>query len=215
MSKRNFLLGKGERLTEPVIVPSGGGAKESPYTFYEAKERLQPMLDNLASKVRSLPDEVCPGGLTVATITLNPEYIAKSYHPTELLRSVGLTSIGSRRRTIIPEKKSKNREPVSASTTELFVVGQKATFIRWANQFDNWNQMTPGANQIVEIEEINFLDSEDKLKSVTNDNVESVFEVVLHGFEDQSENVYLIAFKRYLQSLGIEALFQKRFYAGN
>ncbi|MBJ2126592.1 S8 family peptidase [Flavobacterium sp. IB48] len=214
MSKRNFLLGKGERLTEPVIVPSGGGAKESPYTFYEAKERLQPMLDNLADKVRSLPDDICPGGLTVATITLNPEYIAKSYHPTELLRSVGLTSIGSRKRTITPEKKSKNREPLSASTTELFVVGQKATFIRWANQFNTWDQTMPGANQIVEIEQINFLDSEDKLKSITSDKNESVFEIVLHGVEDHLENAYLIAFKKYLHSLGVEASFDKRFFAG-
>ncbi|MFP5438965.1 MAG: S8 family peptidase [Bacteroidia bacterium] len=215
MSKRNFLLGKGERLTEPVVVPSGGGPKESPYTFYEAKERLQPMLDNLASKVRSLSDDVCPGGLTVATITLNPEYIAKSYHPTELLRSVGLTSIGSRKKNITPEKKSKNREPISASTTELFVVGQKATFIRWASQFDTWGQTTPGASQIVEIEEINFLEPEDKLKSVDTNNIDqSVFEVVLHGFEDQSENGYLLAFKKYLKSLGVESSFQKRFYAG-
>lgn len=214
MSKRNFLLGKGERLTEPVIVPSGGAAKESPYTFYEAKERLQPMLDNLADKVRSLPDEICPGGLTVATITLNPEYIAKSYHPSELLRSVGLTSIGSRKRNIIPEKKSKNREPLSASTTELFVVGQKATFIRWASQFNTWDQTMPGANQIVEIEQINFLDSEDKLKSISSGKNESVFEIVLHGVEDHLENAYLIAFKKYLYSLGVEASFDKRFFAG-
>lgn len=214
MSKRNFLLGKGERLTEPVIVPSGGAAKESPYTFYEAKERLQPMLDNLADKVRSLPDEICPGGLTVATITLNPEYIAKSYHPTELLRSVGLRSIGSKKRNITPEKRSKNREPLSASTTELFVVGQKATFIRWANQFNTWDQTIPGASQIVEIEQISFLDSEDKLKNIDADISESVFEIVLHGVEDHLENAYLIAFKKYLLSIGIEASFDKRFFAG-
>ena len=37
MSKRNFLLGKGERLTEDIVVRSGGAPKAAPYTFAEAR----------------------------------------------------------------------------------------------------------------------------------------------------------------------------------
>ena len=44
MAKQNFLLGKGERLTTDIVIPSGGGPKEAPYTFEEARGRLTPMV---------------------------------------------------------------------------------------------------------------------------------------------------------------------------
>lgn len=55
MAKRNFLLGKGERLTEQVRVPSGPVNKVAPYTFSEAKDRLQPMLDRVVKDIVNLP----------------------------------------------------------------------------------------------------------------------------------------------------------------
>jgi hypothetical protein len=39
MTKRNFLLAKGERLTKDVIVRTGSQPKEAPYTFAEARAR--------------------------------------------------------------------------------------------------------------------------------------------------------------------------------
>src|ERR1700676_1958856 len=98
MAKRNFLLGKGERLTSDVKVPSGKVIKLSPYTFAQAKERLQPMLSEMTAAMDAIPNAACPNDQAVATITLNPEYIAKSYYPGDLLRSVGLETVGSRSR---------------------------------------------------------------------------------------------------------------------
>src|SRR5690349_3475202 len=109
MIKRNFLLGKGERLTEDIKVGSPPVTKVAPYTFDEAKKRLQPMLQEVAAEIDNLPAEACPDDLAVAKITLNPEFIAKTYFPSELLRSVGLTTVGSRARSITPEKRSKGR----------------------------------------------------------------------------------------------------------
>ncbi len=39
MAKKNFLLGKGERLTEDVRIILGGNIKFTPYTFSEAKNK--------------------------------------------------------------------------------------------------------------------------------------------------------------------------------
>ena len=47
--KRNFLLGKGERLTEEISVKSGGAQKDNPYSFKEAKMRLGIMLSEATS----------------------------------------------------------------------------------------------------------------------------------------------------------------------
>lgn len=191
MAKKNFLLGKGERLTEQVRVPSGGGDKVAPYTFSEAKERLQPMIEKVVGDLTSLPTDACPEDYAIVLITLNPEYIAKTYHPSELLRAVGLDTVGSRSRRVLPEKRSKDREPEETVTTELFVCGKRQSFIKWAEEFPKWNEFYPGARQIVEIEEISFPQPATKIKNVNIESSKTVYEVVLHLNEEASEGGYL------------------------
>lgn len=214
MAKKNFLLGKGERLTEQVRVPSGPVNKIPPYSFSEAKVRLQPMLENVVESLDQLPSYACPDDLAVATITLNPEYIAKTYYPADLLRSVGLTAVGSRARKITPEKKSNNRIPEETTTTELFVIGKRLAFRNWAHEISNWNESSSGAKEIIEIEEINFPSASNKIKNIETDHEQIVYEVVLHLDEESSESRYLELFKKYLESIGINALFERRFYSG-
>ncbi|RYD55625.1 MAG: S8 family peptidase [Sphingobacteriales bacterium] len=213
--KQNFLLGKGERLTENVVINTGGGPKIPPYTFGEAKARLQPMLDNVVKQIDALPDEACPNDYAMATLTLNPEYIAKSYHPKELLRAVGLEAVGSRSRRITPENRSKGREPEETVTTELFVVGKRQAFRRWATDLSKWQEsLSPGANQIVELEEVSFPKASSKLKGTKDAAANDVFEVVLHMTEDDGETGSLGEFKQYLGKLKINTRFDRRFYAG-
>jgi len=214
MAKKNFLLGKGERLTEDVRIQLGGATKISPYTFFEAKVRLQPMLNKIIQEIEKIPNDACPNDYVVATMTLNPEYLAKSYYPSELLRSVGLSVVGSRSRNVLPEKKSKEREPVEAVTTELFVVGKRLSFNKWATELPSWNEKMSGAKQIVEIEELAFPCPETKIKNIINSREIIVFEVVLHLCEDKAERSYLNLFKLYLHKKGVSSTFQKRFYAG-
>src|SRR5438876_1012596 len=119
MTKRNFLLGKGERLVEKVVGARGSGPKSHPYTLIEAQERLAPMLTKVVRGIDHLPPEACPSDRAVATLTLNPEYIAKSYFPDHLLKSLGLEAVGSRPRRVTPDKRSRGREPEETLTTEL------------------------------------------------------------------------------------------------
>jgi len=120
MAKQNFLLGKGERLTSDIVVKSGGGPKEAPYTFSEAQRRLTPMIAETSSKLDELPADACPRDEAVISLTMNPEYIAKSYFPIELIRDVGIEVIGSRPQKMTPEKRSRGREVTETVTTELF-----------------------------------------------------------------------------------------------
>ena len=214
MAKINFLLGKGERLTEAVRIQSGGGEKGAPYSFLEAKKRLEPMLNNVLEKIEHLPQDACPDDYAIATLTLNPEYIAKTYHPTELLRAVGLNTVGSKPRQVVPSKRSNGRNPEPAMTTELFVSGKRTAFKKWAKEFSKWNENYDGANQIIRIEEISFPDNTTKIKSIYKDSVAGVFEIVLHMNENSSEQFQLAGFKNYLNKLDITTSFERRFYAG-
>ena len=210
----NTLLARGERLTHQVTVKSGPPEKEAPYTFGQAQRRLTPMLATVAQKLDALPAAACPGDKAVATLTLNPEYIAKSYFPADLLRSVGLETIGSRPKRVTPEQRSKGREAVEAVTTEMFLLGTRNAFRRWSKDIPNWSADHDGASQLPQIERVAVPEPVEKLIHIEEAGKTAVFEVVLHADEDRGEDFVLPRFQGYLASLGLKAPLQKRFYAG-
>lgn len=214
MTKRNFLLGRGERLTSDVIVKSGAPKKVPPYTFAEARNRLTPMIETAAEQFDALPEAACPDGQVVGALTLNPEYIAKSYYPGELLKIVGLESLGSRPLLVKPEKRSRDRAAQETLTTQLFVVGSRSAFHGWAEGLANWTENTRAAADLIAIEAVDAPTAQGKIKGALPSKGKVVFEVVLHSDEILGEVKTLPRFKAYLASLGIDASLDRRFYAG-
>lgn len=213
MDKRNFLLGKGEDLTSAITLPSGFGNKKHPYTFGEAQTRLKKMLDKVVTGLNALPDKACPDDFAVATITLHPSYIAKSYFPTDLLRSAGLETVGSRPVKIKPEKHPKKEAITECLTTEIFVKGTRKQFSQWNRQFADLQESSRADNQIIEIESISFPEPQAKMKNVPAKGKNIAYEVVLHMNEVQAENGHLKQFQEYLSMLGIQTTLPHRFFA--
>lgn len=212
--KRNFLLGKGERLAEDITVRGGGGPKEAPYTFFEARQRLTPRLTRATQQIDALPDQACPDDHAVVGLTLNPEYLSKSAYPLDLLKAAGVTPVGSRPKRVTPEKRSRNREPVEALTTELFVMAPRATFRNWNQVLPALAENAPGAKDLASLEDIEAPNPDDKIKGSLPDASEAVFEVVLHADPLAGDQFVLPYFREYLASLGVETDFERRFYAG-
>src|ERR1700722_11900952 len=119
----NFLLGKGERLTREVNVRHGGGDKNPPYTFQDARKRVFAKLESVTADFDSVPEEAAPGDQVVAIMTMHPLYVSKSDFPQELLSAVGLRAVGSRSRTIAPERWGTTKHPKSAMGEDIFVAG--------------------------------------------------------------------------------------------
>lgn len=172
------------------------------------------MLDKATRAFAQLPAEACPDEQVIAALTLNPEYIAKSYYPHDLLKAVGLEAVGSKPRTITPEKRSRDREPEEALTTQLFVTGKRAAFRAWAQELPKWSLTTPAAAQLVSIEEIAAPEPKDKIKGPLPRTGKVVYEVVLHTDELLGEARMVPHFRKYLAKLGIEVGLDRRFYAG-
>lgn len=214
MTKRNFLLGKGERLVEDVAGVRGGAPKSHPYTFSEARDRIAPMLTRVVRGIDQLPDAACPDNQAVATVTLNPEYIAKSYFPERLFESIGLEPVGSRPRRITPQKRSKGREPEETITTELFVMGSRDAFRAWRNALPRWRQDVTGANELPTIEQVAAPAPRDKIKGRLPKSGKTVFEVVLHSDSGTGSNGIIPLFKDYLEEIGIDQPLDRRFSAG-
>src|SRR6185437_2397472 len=143
----------------------------------------------------------------------NPEYLAKSYFPKELLESIGLETIGSRTRRITPEKRSRDRIPEEVDTTELFLRGPRKAIRRWAKELSNWEQGARDTDEIVSIEQLHVPQAIEKLKEVpTRGKV--LFEVVLHVGHPGSLDGQVAAFRTYLRNRNIPAPNERRFSAG-
>ena len=213
MAQHNFLLGKGERLTTDISMKSGGGPKQAPYTFTEARRRLAPMVARTAAAIDDLPPEACPGDQAVISLTLNPEYIAKSYFPSELLHDIGMDVVGSRPRRTTPEKRSRGREVIETLTTELFAKGTRSTIRAWSESLPDWHLAHRGANELISIEEVAAPSARDKIKGQLPDLGRVALETVLHASELEAHTYMLQAFASYLEWCGIEAEFGRRFFA--
>ena len=210
----NYLLGKAERLVQETIGAGGGGEKQPVYTFAEARSRLQPMIGEMTRSIDALPAAACPDDQAVAAVTVNPEYIAKSYFPTELLRAVGLTTVGSRPRKVLPKKRSRGREPEEALTTQLFVMGRRSAFRRWDATISEWPGDDGVSRAFTTIEDVHAPSVDEKIKGSLPDHGDIVFEIVLHTERLIGEHRTLPAFQAYLRGLGLDPKFERKFFAG-
>ncbi len=213
MAKKNFLLGNGERLTEDISVRSGGGPKDHPYTFTEALRRLSPMISRATLEIDKLPDYACPRDQAVISLTLNPEYISKSYFPKALLREVGFEVVGSRPKKIKPEKRSRGRESVEAITTELFARGVRANIRSWDKNLQNWEENQTKSQDLISIEAVSVSAPQEKIKGDLPETGILPMEIVLHASEIEAQTYLLRDFQVYLDKLGLEATFGRRFFA--
>lgn len=152
----NYLIGFGERLTKRVDrAPRKMDPKDPPYTFAESRNRVGKALRATSDVLRNLPPAACPAGEVVALMTLHPEYIAKSYFPGQLLREAGLRPIGSRSRTIRPNKWTPTVTPRGvAPTIEMYVAGQRRDFLRWSDELPAWDEAHRGAEELARVEDI-------------------------------------------------------------
>ena len=214
MKKNNFLLGKGERLVQDIVSVRGGDEKQHPYTFLEARNRLTPMLDEVIYGIDRLSKSACPDDQAIALVTLNPEYIAKSYFPYSLFRTLGLELVGSKPRRITPEKRSRDRQSIESITTQLFVRGARPSFRAWRSSLPNWSADIPAAADLVKIEEITAPTIHDKIKGKLPKSGHTIFEVVLHAVANLGETDVLPRFREYLVDIGVDQKINYCFYAG-
>ena len=210
----NFLLGYGERLTEPVDIPSTFREKFPPYKLTEARTRFLPKITSTVSDLDKLPGSACPQDEAVANIMLHPEYLAKSYYPTKLFTGVNLRVVGSRSRFITPEKRSRDRAPTEAPTIEYYVASKREAFHVWSDELPQWTQQDIRFSELARLEDIYAQPSPDKVKQIQTDEDELIFEIVLHARELRSDNYILKGFQGHLEDLQIQPDFERRFFAG-
>ena len=211
---RNFLLGKGERLTEPVTPARRLVEKLAPYTAEEARVRLAPMFEQAVANMARLPESARPAGQVVGKIIINPEYIAKSYYPERVLKGYGLRAVGSKPTTVLPEKRSGDRSPIRKPTTALFVAGPLNEFRRLSHDLSASRLVEFVREELPTLEKFEEIEPASKIKGNIDPGARVPLEIVLHASEFRSDLFIVQAFQRYLQEMGLQADLDHRLYAG-
>lgn len=215
-----FLLGYGERLTEGISPPLGGGGPEPPYELAEAIAHLTPMISDTASNLQSLPRAACPDGQAVGLLTMHPQAIAKSYHPRQLLEQINLWQVGSRPVQIEPKKWTRKIPPEPSPSTEIFVAGARDSFTSWANTLSQLAPYMPASaiDQLRRLEKVRAPTIEDRYRGPDLDrnaqDRELVLEVVLHASNSPDSQSIVAAFEQYALSLSVRPEMDRRLYAG-
>jgi hypothetical protein len=129
MAKNNLLLGNGQALVGATIWPTGKGGPPNVYSISESRSRLHPQLEFISTQAADIPREASPRDEFVGRVLVHPQYMAKSYMPTNVLRTAGLRHVGTRSATIDPIKRTRKKDADKPMlTAELLVAGSIANF---------------------------------------------------------------------------------------
>lgn len=198
---KNYLIGRGELLTEPVGPPKVKPNKTHPYQVHEARERLAPQLEAAVEGLVTDP-VVAPDGVHVMRFALHPAYIAKSYYPAKLFHQAGLEAVGSRDRPIRPEKHTaKDWETREFTTSEIYVAGTRDSFQQLSTLLSGAAELPAALKEIREIEEITTFAPAEKLKQVSS--ARNAYELVLHLPSDRLAPHNRTDFLRLASDLGV------------
>lgn len=199
---KNFLLGFGERLTEPMSPPPRLLEKDIPYTFEESVQRLVPQIQSVSSSVSQLPTLACPDNEAVISIVLHPEYTAKSYYPQRLLNYLELEQVGSKGVSITPEKWTRESTPHDVFSTEIFVSGKRGRIEQIPQILRQLSSDPSVAQDLVKIEQIKLLTAAEKIKPFYSDSLQPTVEVVLQVPQQHQRSV-LRGFEEYLHTIDL------------
>lgn len=214
MAARNLLLGGGEKLAGRAAIVRGGGKKKMPYTIAEVRAQLLTPIQSIVNVLRGVPVNAKPRGEGVFEMTLHPSFLAKSYYPAELLAVTGLRDVGSKERTIIPRKASEARlEGKPHATASILVAGKEAGIDRLASFLTAESVPQYIQKQLLEIESIQWLASEDKVRGeLPSDEARHPFEVALHAGANEDDIV--VGFQRFALQLGADVDLKRRIRVG-
>lgn len=209
----NFLIGRGELLTHLVPPPQRQPSDRSVYTIEEATRTLVPQFRQAIEAFDAAPAGTLPDDVAVASLIINPSYIARSFYPRHLLKEAKLETVGSRTVKVRPRKWARKGEPEEVTTTELFVAGRRSSFRAMPDLALAVSSEDRAGVDLTHIEAFAAPLAGDKVKGFGKGK-RPVYEVGLHMLPDDGAGVQE-AFIAYAAGIGAELMTELSFTVGN
>lgn len=210
----NFILGSGERLMEPIPAPGRFmPSRSAPYEPGYARDRLLRPVDEALSTLLATPEGATVDGDAVVTVTLHPQFLAKTSYPAAVLEAAGLRNVGSRRTIVEPEAWAAKKRRGPAPTTQLFMAARASSLASWREAIADLPVTARELEQLTRVEGLAVPTAESRLRLTESDLVadEVAVEVVLH--EGDRPRV-LAAFREWARAMGAEVDMDRRVVVG-
>jgi hypothetical protein len=210
-----FLLGRGENLTRPGTYRNRDpGDQTEPYSLQEQREVLGQQLNQQQVSFEKLPQEACPGDVVVSMMTLHPSAYARSRFPERLLKTAGLTLVGSMPKQVKPRAGRGHDKQDGVTSTLLFVSGTRKAFGHFTRAVITGEGMDEKvANELLRIESIHAQKADDRLKGPLN-KIPSPLEIVLHLGANETdaevEEMFLDYAKKAGLTVRVDQIYQAR-----
>ncbi|WP_417784489.1 S8 family peptidase [Terasakiella pusilla] len=163
--KTNYLIGKAEELAKITPPPNISPQSRDIYTVEEVVGRLKPQLHKVNQELSELNTTLCPRGYSVAKMTLHPSFIAKGHFPKQLLREMGVRSIGSKAAEVKPDKWMRKGEPEKSPSTSLYIAGKIENFLDFEHKLQSFSKDSYAVQDLMKIWSFEGISAESKLKS--------------------------------------------------
>lgn len=197
--RSNLLLGRGETLLTKTKWPRGPSNKEYFYSLADQQKVLGRGLQSVIADAPAAATNVAPRGEVTAKVTLHPEFVAKSYFPTSIMREAGVRVVGSRATEVTPRAMSKQRSPKPSPSTELLITGNRDAFKHFSQWLSRGDFTEGQAKELRSLESIAPYRAEDRLRLDPNRDSDW-YEAVLHS--EPADRDILDAFQALVKKLG-------------
>lgn len=208
----HYLIGHGERLSEPIVLPRGGNNPKDIYTYEESRERLQP---ELHTAIDNLPrdSELAPDDVHVLQFVLHPKYLAKSYHPSGLIKMADLSLVGSKPVRIMASDDPGNGACLSKA---LLLAGHRRSLEYLDLLLQNptpQQDRHAGIGDIIKIERIDNYTFDDKYHPAPSNG--AWYELVLHQLDESLAPNNIQGLLTLAKKLGVDVEDEMNFQANN
>lgn len=199
-NKTNYLIGKAEELAKITPPPKMDPQSRDLYTIDEVVGRLKPQLEQLNQEFSNLDGSLYPRGYAVAKMTLHPSFIAKGHFPKQLLRDMGVRSIGSKATEVKPDKWMRKGTPEKSPSTSLFIAGKIENFVDFEKKLQEFTKESYAAQDLMKVWSFENIPAASKLKE-NNSSMPGYFEVGIQFIPGGTSEFIKQSFISYARSL--------------
>jgi hypothetical protein len=202
--KTNYLIGKAEELAKVTPPPKINPQSRDLYTINEVVARLRPQLERVNKEFSALDADLCPRGYAVAEMTLHPSFIAKGHYPKQLLRDMGVRSIGSKATEVKPDKWMRKGAPQPSPSTSLFIAGKITNFEDYANKLQDITEEPPFPEDLMKVWRFSSVSAASKLKQ-NESSKPGYFEIGIQFIPGGTSEFIKQSFLAYAHKLGFQS----------
>lgn len=185
MNDKKYLpiIGRGEKMIEPITKKFGFGDATYPRSYQEAKKRIAEQVSTLKKVIHDIPKEKRMAEIVV-TIKLNEKFLAKSYIPNTLFKQVEMDNIGSRRWERDDDCEKKH------SKMHFVKIHEESLDLFESILAKEESQLTDSfKNDIRKIEEINLISNNEIIQGFDHTWKEGTVEFILHPFGEETNDM--------------------------